>query len=155
MTRWKFDADPYDPLVTMRIPVTGRCPGIPYLAAFHKESAKRPTPGESLMLASFIEMVKVQGFSVVERQDMDGETFDFHPRATTAIFHKYAVDDWGWRRNSWQTDGFAPPSPRVATRATGPLSLLRLMDLIWSDPFDGVDEQWRTWKAAHAEVFAP
>lgn len=154
MTRWKFDVDPKDPLVSVRVPATGKWPVLPYLAAFHKDSPHRPTAQEGLMLSSFVEMIKTFGFSSPEQNDMDGEVFDFHPRAVTVIFHKYQRDDWGYRRNSWgEVKGFAPPSPKVATRTIGPLSLAEVMDLVWSDLHGEIDSGWHNWKSRHPEVF--
>lgn len=152
MTRWKYDVNPADPLVEHRIPVTSMWPVLPYLAVLHKESPHRPTDRETQQLARFIEMVKLT-FSQVERAGMDGEKFDFHPRARTVVFHKYRTRDWGYRRASWGSRGFAPPSPHVATRAVGPLSLVGVMDLIYSDALGNVDESWIMWKEAHPATF--
>ena len=47
MTLWKFDADPNDPLVALRIPVTSLFPALGYFAVFHVESRERPTEREA------------------------------------------------------------------------------------------------------------
>lgn len=153
MTRWKFDVNPKDELVALRVAVTGERPVMPYLAAFHKDSPHRPTADEALMLSSFSEMVKTYEFSAQEQNDMDNEPFDFHPRATTVIFHKYLRNDWAYRRGTWPEGRLAPPSPKVATRLVGPLTLVQLMDLVWSDGYGEIDERWLDWKQKHPEIF--
>lgn len=154
MTRWKFDTSPKDPLVALRIPVTSKWPVFPYLVAFHKGSPHRPTAQEALMLSSFAEMRKTYGFGTADQNAMDDEPFDYHKSVPTVIFHKYRHNDWGYRLSTWTTgSAFAPPSPKVATRTIGPMSLLQVMDMILMDQFAGIAGAWTAWKERHPEVF--
>lgn len=141
MTRWKYDTDPHDPLVALRIPVTSKWPVFSYLAALHRDG-HRPTDREAMMLAMFIRSVRLVGYPREDREAMAAEPFDIHQSASTVIFHKYLRDDWGYRLSTWQTgSAFAPPSPHVSTRTTGPLPLTGVLSLAWSAALGGKEGQ--------------
>lgn len=154
MTRWKYDSDPHDELARLRIPSTTRWPMYSYLAAFHRESAHRPTQAEALMIASFIGECRSR-FHLQEREAMTAQPFDISVGYPTIIFHKYLKDDWAYRCKGWQIGHeFTPPSPRVATRMFGPLSLVQLMDFLHQHASGGLRQaQWNAWKRKHPEVF--
>lgn len=154
MTLWKYDADQRDPLARLRIPVTSMRPLYSYLAAFHKESVHRPTEKETAMLVSFIEERKQNQYTGAERGRMSALPFDLNPGINTIVFHKYATADWGYRRRGWQIgSSFTPPSPHVATRFLGPLTLEQVMDLIQQGTNGTPEQSWLDWKEAHPEVF--
>lgn len=155
---WPFglDADQDDPLTKLRIAVTGSHPGWYYLVAFHRDSEARPTDQEAAKLASYLDEYKTYWYGdgafskkLAERPlDVDGG-------ANGVIFHKYAEDDWGYRRQSF-TRGplFTPQSPRLRElypneAPLGPLSLAQLMDKI----HDIYPDRWIKWKTARPEVF--
>lgn len=153
MTRWKWDADPNDPLVKMRIPVASMTPLYPYIAVFHKESPHRPTEAETRMIRSFIDEHVELWLSAQADEMRTIQSFDTELGRNPVIFHKYGTRDWGYRRAHWQVGSmFTPPSPRVPSRRLGPMALAEVMDLI----HDGDSPQakhWREWRAARPEVF--
>lgn len=151
MTRWKYDADQRDPLVSLRIPVTSMWPAFGYFAVFDRRSPQRPTRAEALMIASYIEYYKYRWYPEHLRDQLGELPFDIDPGVHSVIFHKYAVGDWGYRRSNWRLGSvFTPPSPRVGTRTIGPLTLLQLLDLV-HDPDPG--QSWVVWKGAHPDIF--
>jgi hypothetical protein len=153
MTRWKWDAEPNDPLNRYRIPVTAHTPFYSYVACFDKDSPHRPTNREIEQICSFIDEHKAHWFTTMEREQSSLQPFDTQLGHNSVIFHKYGTADWGYRRKSWPHPRFTPPSPRVPTRAMGPMILLEVMELI----HNGNDSQsihWRQWKADHPEVFS-
>ncbi len=152
MTRWKYDTDPHDPLAVVRVPVTSKWPVFPYLVALHKEG-HRPTAAETSMLVSFLDYRRQHFFNAEQRREMERDPFDTDPTSTTVIFHKYQRNDWGYRLSTWPGSMFAPPSPRVSTRSTGPLPLGQVMDLVWSSPLADADARWLAWKQVHSLTF--
>lgn len=152
MTRWKWDADQSDPLNEHRIPVTSDNPLYTYIACFHKDSPHRPTDLEIQQLRAFIDHHMDYWFTTLQREAVRNQPFDTELGRHTVIFHKYGTGDWGYRRKSWPLGRFTPPSPRVATRALGPMSLVEVMDLI-HNVNAGQEGSWHQWKADHPEVF--
>lgn len=149
MTRWKYDAEQNDALRVLRVPVTGRCPSFGYVAAFHKESAHRPTRTEALTIVSLIAFVRSQ-LPAGECERMDAEPFDIQPLRATHVFHKYQRDDWAYGRSTWSRSFLAVP--RSVERMTGPWALVQVMDNIhWDNKKQAV--LWAQWKNDHREVF--
>jgi hypothetical protein len=153
VTRWKWDVDPKDPLVALRVPVTSADPVFDYIAVFDKESPHRPTNAEARLISSFIEEFKAYCFTEGGVADSLKDPFDTYLGSQPVVLHKYSINDWGYRRRHWQIGSkFTPPSPRVSRRAFGPLSLLGVLDLVQSS--DCAHEQhWQQWKMDRPEVF--
>lgn len=152
MTRWKWDAEPGDVLNPHRIPVTSGTPLYPYIASLDKRSPHWPTAQEILQIRSFIEEHADCWLSQEQTEANRSYPFDIDPNHNTVIFHKYRKDDWAYRRKSWPNMRFSPPSPRVSTRVTGPMTLVEVMDLVhWSRT--GPDKRWQEWKSARPDVF--
>lgn len=152
MTRWKWDAEPNDPLNQYRIPVTSHTPFFSYITCFDKDSPHRPTNREIGQLRSFIDEHIDHWFTTMERQEISRQPFDTQLGWNSLVFHKYGTADWGFRRKSWPHPRFSPPSPRVATRELGPLPLVGVMDLVHAGD-GGHAQHWRQWKIDRPEVF--
>lgn len=151
MTRWKYDAERSHRLVPFRIPVTPGVPGHGYLVALHKESQQEPTWAEVEMIVSFIEFHRQSWYTTSERKALDREPFDICSGVNTVIFHKYAQNDWAYRRRMWEPHRLVPPSPRVSTRVVGPCTLPEIMDEV--NAKNDCHRLWRLWKEEHPEVF--
>ncbi|TDB83845.1 hypothetical protein E1091_17950 [Micromonospora fluostatini] len=161
---WPFDDDARrdDPLTEHRIAVTCSHPGWAYLVAFDAASEARPTEVETRMLASFLEQYKTYWYGQnTHRARMERRLLDVDGSANGVIFHKWGVNDWGFRRRSF-TRGYlfsvVPPALRVGHDGVkGPLSLETVMDWMHSHterPSESdLSPRWREWKAAHPEVF--
>jgi hypothetical protein len=155
---WPFDADRDDPLTALRIAVTSSHPTWAYLVAFDRESEERPTDAEAALLASFLDEYKAHWYGDGPyRRRMQARPLDVDGGANGVIFHKWAADDWGYRRHSYERGhlfSVVPPALRgeYSDGIPGPLSLLALMDRIngWTD---GPSPRWEAWKAAHPDVF--
>jgi hypothetical protein len=153
MTRWKYDAAQSHPLVQYRIPVVPGVPLFGYIAALSKDSVHYPTEAETRLLVSFIEFRRETWFASMERAQFNEEPFDIYPGTNTVIFHKYGTSDWAYRRRMWEAHRLTPPSPRVATRQLGPMSLEQVMDLIHHGENRQPKWDWMEWKRNHPEVF--
>jgi hypothetical protein len=153
-TDWPYDADQGDPLTELRIPVVCSHPRWCYLAAFDRDSEARPTDGEARMLASFLQEYIERWYGNGSfRARLAERPFDIDGGANGLVFHKWAVDDWGYRRRTWQTGPvFWPGGPWLASRR-GPLSLDAVFDHIHSFGDRGPAPRWVAWKAAHPDVF--
>lgn len=161
MTAWPFgtDADEHDPLTKLRIAVTGSHPQWYYLVAFNRDSDARPTDTEAAMLASYLDEYKAYWYSGSYLHELAQRPLDVDGGANGVIFHKYADNDWGYRRQSW-TRGpmFVPQSPRLREMylheaPLGPLTLEQVMDHAHTIADDKPMKRWLDWKAAHPEVF--
>lgn len=151
---WPFgdDADRYDPLTALRIPVTGSHPRRRYIAAFDRESQARPTDAEALVLASFIEEYKAFHFNDWYKAQLLERPLDVD--ATTRIFHKWGEGDWSYRLATWQYGPtWSPVPPRLRDSASGALSLVEVMDRTHCFGADEPMPDWVEWKAAHPEIF--
>lgn len=154
---WPYDADQHDPLTALRIPVTSAHPRWRYTATFDRESEVRPTDLEAAQLASFIEEYREYWFNDRYKAKLSERPFDTD--AKTVIFHKWAENDWSYRRDSWEYGPFWVP---VAPRLRGgeydvkdwrpPLTLVQVMDRIHTIG-DGPMPHWVEWKATHPDVF--
>lgn len=151
MTRWKWDAEPNDPLNEHRIPVTSTTPLFPYVACFHKGSQHRPTEREIRQIRSFIEQYMDLWFTPLEREESARLPFDMQLGRSTVIFHKYGTADWAYCRKTWPTNQLTPRSPK-SRRDLGPLALVEVMDLIHSSS-PWYSANWSRWKTNHPEVF--
>lgn len=147
MTRWKYDAEPYHPLIKERIPVAPVCPYYGYLVALSKDS-KQPTADEIRLLVSCIRYYRETWFTRSDRDRFDSEPFDIYIGINTVIFHKYATSSWAYRRRSWPVERLYPSSP---ARVDGPVVLTELMDRVHDTDTDR--ESWRQWKVEHPEVW--
>lgn len=159
--RWPFgaDADRNDPLTAHRIAVTSSHPGWYYLVAFDGQSEARPTDAETAMLASYLDSYKDHWYGDSGfRRKMEERDLDVDGGANGVIFHKWAEDDWGYRRQSYTMGHlFSVTAPgnrggRWDDGVPGPKSLLELLDFI-NTIVDEPLPRWVDWKAAHADVF--
>ncbi len=156
---WPFDADRDDPLTARRIAVTSSHPGWAYLVAFDRESPERPTDHEVDLLVSFLDQYKDYWYGDNGyRRAMERRPLDVDGGANGITFHKWGVDDWGYRRRTFDRGwpfSVVPPWMRDEHTSTirGPISLLDLLDHIQT--CGGVIDApwWQEWKAAHPEVF--
>lgn len=157
---WPFgeDCDRTDPLVQQRIAVTSSHPGWAYLVAFDHASEERPTDREVAMLRSYLEEYKAYWYNPGYLARLARRPLDVDGGANGVIFHKWATDDWGYRRRSYRygnTFTVVWPLQRDANpdhNWLGPFSLLALMDRIHTI-VDKPRDHWVEWKAAHPEVF--
>lgn len=160
-TTWPYgtDADQHDPLTAHRIAVTSSHPMWRFLVAFDRESEARPTDAETAMLVSFLDEYKHHWYNPGFLSKLAEKPLDVDGGANGVIFHKWAGDDWGYRRQSYTIGNLwtvAWPSQRDGReygRLAGPLSLTELMDRI-NGHGDDPNPRWEAWKAAHPEVFA-
>lgn len=156
---WPFDADRGDPLTAHRIAVTSSHPGWCYLVAFDRESEERPTERETAMLVSFLEEYKHHWYRPGYREHLERRPLDVDGGANGIVFHKWAENDWGYRRRSFERGNLFTvtwPAQRASAKPgkyLGPFSLEALMDRIHTVGGDGPMQQWVDWKAAHPEVF--
>jgi hypothetical protein len=157
---WPFDADRDDPLTLHRIAVTSSHPGWAYLVAFHRDSEARPTDAETAMLVSYLDAYKSHWYNASYRARLERRPLDVDGGANGVVFHKWGVDDWGFRRQSFDrgyTFSIVWPSQRASKepgKYVGPYSLVELMDLMQTFGDDKPIQHWLDWKAAHPEVFA-
>jgi len=154
---WPYDADEHDPLTKLRIPVTSAYPRWRYTATFDRESEVRPTDAEARQLASFIEEYREYFFNETYKAKLSKRPFDTD--AKTVIFHKWAEDDWSYRRDSWEYGPFWVPvfpgqrgGQYDAPNWRAPLTLVQVMDRIHTIG-DEPSKRWLDWKASHPEVF--
>lgn len=159
---WPFeqDADRDDPLTAHRIAVTSSHPRWYYLVAFDRESEARPTEQETAMLASYLEEYKERWYGQSAfRKQMERRRLDVDGGANGVVFHKWAEDDWGYRRQSYEYGyTFSVVWPRQRATAprgalAGPFSLLALMDRMHTFGGSEPSKPWTAWKAAHPDVF--
>jgi hypothetical protein len=158
MSKWIFtDADEGDELTKQRIAVTSSHPGWAYLVAFDRQSEARPTDREAAMLASYLESYKDHWYNARYRAEMEARPLDIDGGANGVIFHKWAEDDWGYRRRTF-TMGWlfsvVPPWMRedYSDGIPGPISLGALLDRIHTFG-DKPSDRWLQWKADHPNVF--
>ncbi len=157
---WPFDADRDDPLTARRIAVTSSHPRWRFLVSFDRESEERPTDREADLLVSFLDQYKNYWYGDNGyRKAMERRPLDVDGGANGVTFHKWGVDNWGYRRASFQGGPTFWPGREQWYRdqfsgGVGSFSLLALMDHIQT--CGGVIEApwWQEWKAAHPEVFA-
>lgn len=156
---WPFgdDADCDDPLTAMRIAVTSSHPRWSYLVSFDRQSQERPTDAEAAMLASYLDEYKSHWYRPSFAAQLLDRPLDVDGGANGVVFHKWGVDDWGFRRRSY-TMGYlytvVPPTLR-ATRTDGvrgPLSLLRVLDWLHCHSDNSPSPRWTAWKASHPAV---
>lgn len=159
---WPFgsDADRDDPLAAMRVAVTSSHPRWHYLVAFDRKSEARPTEAEARMLVSYLEDYKSYWYNDSFKATLLERPLDVDGGANGVVFHKWAEDDWGYRRQSFERGWLftvVPPWARDEHRDGwgGPLSLARLMDRIHQHGFDQPNARWEAWKAEHPDVFPP
>lgn len=164
MSGWPFgdDADEHDPLIRLRIAVTGSHPTWSYLVGFDRESAARPTDREAGMLASYLEEYKSHHYGPDDRhgfrKTLVRRPLDVDDGANGVIFHKYGEGDWGYRRQSWiRGPRFVPPPPLYRERypqetGDGPLALEQVMDRA-HNRVDRLSPYWQAWKTDHPEAF--
>ncbi|MET8080024.1 hypothetical protein [Streptomyces sp. NPDC005303] len=159
-TTWPFgaDADRDDPLVDLRIAVTGSHPMWRYLVAFDRESPVRPTGAEAAMLASYLDEYKAYWYNPSYLGKLAGRPLDVDGGANGVIFRKYADGDWGYRRQSWTMGPlYVPQSPRLreiySSEAFGPYTLEQVMDHAHTIADDKPIKRWLDWKASHPDVF--
>lgn len=153
---WPFgdDADRNDPLTALRIAVASPYARQPYLITFDRDSAARPTDREARMLASYLEEYKTRWYYPSYLAKLHELLLDVDEGANGVTFHKYAEDDWGYRRQSWTMGPrFVPQSPRFAERSLGPLNLEQLMDHIHSLGDGEPAHHWLDWKAGQPEIW--
>ncbi|MDG4795185.1 hypothetical protein [Micromonospora sp. WMMD1082] len=160
---WLFGADALrdDPLTRYRIAaVTHVSPTWSYLVAFHLGSEARPTDQEKVLLASFLQQYKDVHYRPSTRERMERLPLDVDGTANGVVFHKWAQDDWGYRRRLHEAGhpfSVTPPALRGSPHddgIPGPLSLPALMDRIHgSGPESDPSPRWREWKATHPEAF--
>lgn len=156
--KWEFDAPQDDPLTALRIPVTSSHPDWYYIVAFDRESEQRPTDAEAAMLVSFLEQYIDYWYNDSFKAKLAQRPFDVDGGANGVIFHKWAIDDWGYRRRTFERGWlFSVVPPALRDKYTdgipGPLSLSALMDRIQSHGDDTPSPRWVAWKEAHPEVF--
>ena len=158
---WPFeeDADRADPLTALRIAVTSSHPRWYYLVSFDRESESRPTDAEAAMLASFLDEYKHHWYNPRYLATLAERDLDVDGGANGVIFHKWAEDDWGFRRHSYEYGWlWSVPWPRLRAEYPkesigAPWSLARLMDRIHTIGDKQPIQHWLDWKAAHPEVF--
>jgi hypothetical protein len=168
---WPFgtDAKQDDPLTALRIPVvTSFNPGWKYVAAYIDVdrspyswgSQERPTDTEAAMIASFIEEYKHHWFNDSYKAKLLQRPLDIDSGCNTTVFVKYAADDWGYRRCSWEYGPlFVPVGPKQRggeydqDKQPGPLTLEQVMDRSHTIVGDKPMQHWIDWKAAHPDVF--
>lgn len=159
---WPYDADEHDPLTKLRIPVVGSAwPAWSYIVAFDcgrlDDEEFRPTGREAAMLRSFLD-------EYIARWCNDAwlkkRPFDIDGVANGLVFRKWGEGDWGYRRRSWPArPTYVPEHPRIRGNSQlwesppGPLTLVKVMDLIHMHGLNEPCEWWEKWKAAHPEVF--
>ncbi|MFE9777729.1 hypothetical protein ACFYPA_06180 [Streptomyces sp. NPDC005775] len=156
---WPFgtDADCDDPLVALRIPVTGTHPMWRYIATFDRDSEARPTDAEAQRLASYIEEYKERWFNERYKAKLMERPLDVD--AVTRIFHKWGEDDWSYRVDTWEYGPFwVPVAPRMRggqydDAKVGPLTLVQVMDRDHSMHTKYPSKAWAAWKLTHAETF--
>jgi len=152
---WPFgeDSDQDDLLTPLRIAVAGPYAEWCYLVTFDRESPVRPTEQEALMLASFLDEYKSKYYGEHWMQRLASKPLDVDSVANGMTFRKYADNDWGYRRRSWnQGPMFIPQPPAFKDRAIGPLSLVELMDHI-HEVGGAVWHGWIKWKSEHSDIF--
>jgi hypothetical protein len=158
---WPFDADRDDPLTAQRIAVTSSHPRWCYLVGFDRESEERPTDHEAAMLASYLDEYRTHWYRPGYRQHMERRPLDVDGGANGVVFHKWAADDWGYRRRSWTMGPIFWPGPAWYRERYGheyppgggrAYSLAALMDKIHTIVDEPI-KHWVEWKAAHPEVF--
>lgn len=154
------DADLNDPLTALRIPVTSSHPCWAYLVAFDGQSEARPTDAEAAMLVSYREEYIQRWYNERWKVKLAERQFDVDGGANGVVFHKWAADDWGYRRRSFtQGPTFFPSGPQWraiqverGVKLPGPFSLVALMDHIHNHG-DEPNPVWLAWKATHKDVF--
>ena len=135
---WPFgtDAAQDDPLTALRIPVVASFnPMWKYVAAYIDVDRSKYSWGSQ------------------ERP------LDVDSGCNTTIFVKYGVDDWGYRRCSWEYGPiYVPVGPKLRggkydeDKQPGPLTLVQVMDrchTVCDEPM----QHWLQWKTDHPEVF--
>jgi hypothetical protein len=158
-TRWPFgaDADRDDPLTALRIAVTSSHPTWCYLVAFDRESEARPTKAEAAMLRSYLDEYIEHWYNAWYKLKLAERDLDVDGGANGVVFHKWGIDDWGYRRQSYERGwlfSVVPPvcRDRHSDGIGGPLSLPALMvrmHSIGSEP----SARWAAWMEAHPDVF--
>jgi hypothetical protein len=153
-TDWPYDADRDDPLTALRIPVVPSHAGWCYIVAFDTESPARPDDREAQQLVSCLRFYIESWYNDSYKARLAERPFDIDGGANGLTFHKYADGDWGYRRRTW-TQGplFVPQPPSFAARPVGPLTLVEVLDRIYSDADGQPRPSWGWWKADHADVF--
>lgn len=154
MTVWKWDADRDHPLTQRGIPVTSAQPEWGYFAVFDGGSPAQPTQREEEFLLSYIAYVRSYYAEPMVSMGVHEDTFGWVPGYNTAVFHKYADNDWAFRRRLWATSRLLPLPPGVSPRGPGPLSLVELLNRVCGAETTGMPhEKWVSWKREHPEVF--
>jgi hypothetical protein len=163
VTEWPFgtDADRDDPLTEHRIAVTSSHPGWAFLVAFDRESEDRPTVAEVAMLRSFLDEYMAYWYRPGFVQQTQARPLDVDGGANGVVFHKYGPDDWGYRKQSWESGPlFVPQHPQIRHThplregaPVGPIGLTEVMDFVHTIGDGKPMPRWLEWKAKHPEVF--
>lgn len=150
---WPYDALQHDPLTSLRIaPVGSAWPRWAYIAAFDTSSPQRPTDTEALMLQSWLLEYIDHWYTAHWKRRLAERPYDIDGGANGVVFHKWAENDWGFRRRTWTRGpefwpGWSPREDRVS------YSLAEILDRTHSNGSEDVPKRWLDWKAAHPEVF--
>lgn len=153
MSGWPYDvhADEDDELTKLRIPVTSSHPGFAFLVSFDRMSEMRPTCCEAEILSLFIEYRR-NSHGARRIEEMLKRPLDTAPMANTVTLHKWATDDWGYRRSTFNDAGplFWPGRPGGVDRQRS-YTLVELLDQIESTcgtPFP----EWVRFKGEHVSL---
>lgn len=150
---WPYEADRDHPLAQLRIPVTSPYPDYWYLIAFDRESTD-PTDDETRLLASYLDFTR-SWYTTTWQQKMLDRPLDHDADHVTVIFRKWADNDWGHRRCTWEYGPLYVPEAPWMDRKRGPLTLPELFDDINTIGDGPPSDRWVAWKAAHPDVFPP
>lgn len=106
------------------------------------------------MISSFIAEAAAEWQIPVTNAGLDGEPFDWFPGYNTVVLHKYAANDWGYRRRTWPEPQFYPPPPESRFEKPVPLSLMTVLDLVHTrNSGERPSDEWMRWKKDHPDVF--
>lgn len=152
---WPYglDADHNDPLTKHRIAVTNSHPMPSFLVSFDRESEARPTERETAQMVAYLDHYKQRWYNDWLVQRLAQKPLDVDDSANGIVFHKWADDDWGYRRQSFSEGHlFTIPAPLIRHRypqIKAPVSLEELLD----NHVYRLNETWLQWKLTRPEAF--
>ena len=152
---WPYDTPRDDPLTDLRIPATSSHPGWRYLVAFDVGSEQRPTNHEALLMQSFLHEYIAHRYNGSYKAKLARRPYDVDGAANGVVFHKWAANDWGYRRARWSIGPTFVPGPAWYRQRFGGtrLPLAELMDHIHSLASGEISDRWVAWKSAYPELF--